>query len=158
MDSLNPYSLVLPNHARLVALPGSADNVRGFSAVSLLLVDEAAFVPDPLYHALTPTLAVSGGALWLMSTPGAQCGFFYDTWHSADPLWRRVSVPAAACPRISQAFLDEQRLALGETAFRREFCCEFLASDLAIFPRELFDAAFDPNLEPANHGRPYFRD
>jgi hypothetical protein len=79
-DGHNRLSLVLPNGSRLVGLPGVADNVRGFSKASLILIDEAAFVPDELYQALNPMLAVSRGRLWLISTPAAQAGFFYEEW------------------------------------------------------------------------------
>jgi len=62
-------SLEFPNGARIIGLPGSEATIRGFSAVSLLLVDEAARVSDDLYKAIRPMLAVSAGELWLMSTP-----------------------------------------------------------------------------------------
>jgi hypothetical protein len=58
-----------------VGLPGTEATIRGFSAVSLLLVDEAARCSDELYLAIRPMLAVSDGTLWLMSTP-FQAGIF----------------------------------------------------------------------------------
>ena len=73
-------SLLFPNGSRIVGLPGTEDTTRGFSAVSLLLVDEAARVEDTAYNALRPSLAMSDGDLWLMSTPYGKRGFFYDTW------------------------------------------------------------------------------
>jgi hypothetical protein len=79
-DGINRLSCKLPNGSRLIGLPDVPDNVRGFSKASLVLIDEAAFVADELYQALNPMLAVSRGSLWLMSTPGAQTGFFYDEW------------------------------------------------------------------------------
>jgi hypothetical protein len=83
-DGHNRLSLVLPNGSRLVGLPGVPCNVRGFSKASLILIDEAAFVPDELFQALNPMLAVSRGGLWLISTPAAQTGFFYEEWSRAD--------------------------------------------------------------------------
>ena len=50
--------------------------MRGFSAVSLLMIDEAARVDDAVYKALRPMLAVGNGDLWLMSTPLGRRGFF----------------------------------------------------------------------------------
>jgi hypothetical protein len=79
-DGINRLSCKLPNGSRLIGLPDVPDNVRGFSKASLVLIDEAAFVADELYQALNPMLAVSRGSLWLMSTPGAQTGFFYEEW------------------------------------------------------------------------------
>src|SRR5580698_5116073 len=37
-DGDNPISLLLPNRSRIVGLPGNEGTVRGFSAVSLLLI------------------------------------------------------------------------------------------------------------------------
>jgi len=62
--------------SRIVGLPQNEGKVRGFSAVSLLLIDEASRVSDILYRAMRPTLAVGDGDLWLMSTPNGNQGFF----------------------------------------------------------------------------------
>jgi hypothetical protein len=77
-DGDNTVSLLLPNGSRLVGLPGKEATVRGFSAVSLMLIDEAARVPDDMYKAVRPMLAVGSGDLWLMSTPNGKRGFFYE--------------------------------------------------------------------------------
>jgi hypothetical protein len=55
--------LELSNGSRVVSLPGTERTVRGFSEVSLLVIDEAARVDDALYYAVRPMLAVSGGKL-----------------------------------------------------------------------------------------------
>ena len=62
-DGHNRMSLRFPNGSRIVGLPGKHGTVRGFSKVSLLLIDEAAWVPDALYKALRPMLAVGDGDL-----------------------------------------------------------------------------------------------
>ena len=77
-DGDNEISLLFPNGSRIVGLPGTEGTVRGFSAVSLMLIDEASRVDDAMYKALRPMLAVGGGDLWLMSTPCGKRGFFYD--------------------------------------------------------------------------------
>src|SRR5438552_2134459 len=64
-DGDNQISLMLPNGSRIVGLPGTEGTVRGFSAVSLLLIDEASRVEDAMYKALLPMLAVGNGDLWL---------------------------------------------------------------------------------------------
>ena len=71
-DGDNAISLLLPNRSRIVGLPGTEATVRGFSAVSMLLIDEASRVPDEMYNALRPMLAVGNGDFWLMSTPCGQ--------------------------------------------------------------------------------------
>src|SRR4051812_29056318 len=66
-DGIHPVSLVFPNGSRIIGLPMNAATVRGLSAVSLLLIDEASRVSEELYHAVSPMVAVARGDVWLMS-------------------------------------------------------------------------------------------
>ena len=147
-DGDNEMSLAFPNGSRLVGLPGNEATVRGFSAVSLLLVDEAARVEDELYLAIRPMLAVSAGALWLMSTPCGACGFFYDAWERGGSDWLRVRVPAPECPRISREFLEGERETMGERWFRQEYLCEFVDSESGVFGRDLVERAITREVRP----------
>src|SRR5438270_6578355 len=135
-DGDNEISLLFPNGSRIVGLPGMENTVRGFSAVSLMLIDEAARVDDNLYKAVRPMLAVGDGALWLMSTPYGRRGFFYDEWTNGGNRWTRLSVPASECPRIPKAFLDEERSTIGDRWFRQEYGCEFLDAEGSLFDEE----------------------
>jgi hypothetical protein len=145
-DGDNEISLALPNGSRIVGLPGSEATVRGFSAVRLLLVDEAARVSDELYLALRPMLAVSDGALWLMSTPYGKRGFFYETWEHGGPEWERVRAAATEYPRISKAFLAEEEATMGERWYRQEYLCEFEDSVSGLFDQELVERAFSDDF------------
>lgn len=78
-DGKNRHSIKLENRSRITALPGKFERkIRGFSALSMLIIDETAQVSDRLYLALRPMLAISGGDLWLASTPYGKQGFFYQ--------------------------------------------------------------------------------
>ena len=147
-DGDNGLSLQLPNGARIVGLPGSEATVRGFSRVALILVDEAARVPDEMYKAVRTMLAVGGGALWLMSTPHGKRGFFWETWTNGGPEWQRVKAAATECPRIGASFLEEERRALGERWFRQEYLCEFTENDESLFRTDDIQAAIDHGIEP----------
>jgi hypothetical protein len=147
-DGDNEVSLLLANGSRIVGLPGKESTVRGFSGVGLMLVDEAARVPDELYRALRPMLAAADGDLWLMSTPYGKRGFFYETWVSGGPEWRRISVPATECPRIGARFLEEERRALGDRWFRQEYLCEFVAERDSVFSEDDFEACLVDDTAP----------
>jgi phage FluMu gp28-like protein len=147
-DGDNEISLAFDNGSRIVGLPGSEDTVRGFSAVSLLLVDEAARVSDELYVAVRPMLAVSGGTLWLMSTPCGKRGFFYDTWREPGAEWERVQVTAAECPRIPRSFLEEERRTMGDHAYRQEYECAFSDTTTAIFDSDIVEKAMTRAFAP----------
>ncbi len=121
-DGDNALSLALPNGSRIVGLPGTEATVRGFSAVSMLLIDEAARVEDAVYKSLRPMLAVGNGDLWLMSTPWGQRGFFYEAWTHGGDAWERHSAAATECPRIRAEFLEEERREMGVPGSRRSIC------------------------------------
>jgi len=147
-DGDNEMSLAFPNGSRIVGLPGTEATVRGFSAVSLLLVDEASRVSDDLYLAIRPMLAVSGGTLWLMSTPCGKRGFFYETWAHGGDTWERVRVTAEECGRIPAGHLEEERRTMGERIYRQEYGCEFGDSKSSVFQRDLIEAAFTSEFAP----------
>ena len=140
-------TLELENGSRIVSLPGRENTIRGFSAVRLLAVDEAARVPDELYCSVRPMLAVSGGRLIALSTPFGTRGWWYEAWRSADS-WERFEVPAAECPRIPAAFLAEERRNLGEWWFAQEYECRFLDAETAAFRSEDVEQAFAEEVEP----------
>ncbi len=145
-DGDNAISLQYPNRSRIVGLPGTEATVRGFSAVSLLLIDEAARVEDVMYKSLRPMLAVGDGDLWLMSTPYGKRGFFYDAWQHGGDLWKRVSVQATECPRIRPDFLEEERGQMGPLWFRQEYLCEFVDNGSAVFGRGVVEEALDDEV------------
>jgi terminase large subunit-like protein len=147
-DGDNEISLELPNRSRIIGLPGNEATIRGFSAVALLLVDEASRVSDEMYLAIRPMLAVSGGRLWLMSTPWGKRGFFYETWMHGGPEWERVRVTAVECERIEASFLKEEQRAMGERWFRQEYLCEFVDTVSGVFDRGLVEGAFSGEIEP----------
>jgi len=141
-------SLDLENGSRIITLPGSEKTVRGFSGVGLLIVDEAARAEDQLYYACRPMLAVSGGSLMMLSTPASKRGVFYTEWTSGLG-WERYEVPASECPRISPAFLEEERKALPPPVFRAEYECSFEALDDQPFSEAMIASAFsDESVKP----------
>jgi hypothetical protein len=139
--------LELANGSRVVSLPGDEKNIRGYSGVALLVIDEAARVEDALYYAVRPMLAVSRGRLVALSTPFGKRGWFHDEWHGAGA-WERVKVTADECPRIAPAFLAEERRALGERWFAQEYLCDFSECVDAVFAYGDIQAALSNDVQP----------
>jgi hypothetical protein len=61
LERQTQHELELENLSRVVCLPCREDTIRGYSDISILVIDEAARVPDDLYRAVRPMLAVSKG-------------------------------------------------------------------------------------------------
>jgi hypothetical protein len=137
----------LANGARIIALPGEEGTLRGYSSVNLLIVDEASRVPDALYLAVRPMLAVSQGRLVALTTPFGQRGWFHQAWQSSEP-WGRYRVTATECPRIDPAFLAEERMAMGERWYRQEYLCDFVDTVDAVFAAGDIAAALNSTVQP----------
>jgi len=146
-DSYRKLGMELTNGSRIEALPGTEKTIRGFSGVDLLILDEAARVDDGLYFAVRPMLAVSGGALIMLSTPAGRRGAFYEGWSEGEG-WERFEVPAEECPRISPEFLEEERQALPRRVYRQEYECSFEDTEDQVFSYEDVHDALDPGVMP----------
>jgi hypothetical protein len=136
------------NGSRIIALPGKEATIRGFSGVSLLIVDEASRVPDELYQAIRPMLAVSGGRIVLLSTPFGKRGFFFHEWTEGGADWQRVKITAYDCPRISNEWLEQERAAIGDWWFRQEYLCESVETLDQVFSFDDIQAALSDEVQP----------
>ena len=148
LASGSALELEFTNFSRVVALPGKEATIRGFSGVSLLIVDEASRVPDELYQAVRPMLAVSGGDILLLSTPFGKRGFFHHEWTEGGEEWHRAKITAYECPRIPREWLEQERKAIGDWWFRQEYLCEFVESVDSVFRYEDIQRALDPKVTP----------
>ena len=150
-------SLELENGSRIITLPGSEKTIRGYSGVTLLLLDEASRVDDGLYYAIRPMLAVSGGSLVMLTTPYGKRGVFYEEWiresgaeagSSAGRAWERFEVPASQCPRIPETFLREEEESLPPFIYRQEYCCSFEETEDQVFTTDMIDRAVTDEVSP----------
>lgn len=141
-------SCTLSNGSRIVSLPSSEATIRGYSGVDLIIEDEASRVPDALYVAIRPMLAVSNGRLVLMSTPWGKRGHFYEAWENGGSDWERTRITAHQCPRISSTFLEEEERTLGDLWFRSEYLCEFSETTDSVFRHSDVMGALSPDVLP----------
>ncbi len=153
-SAITQTRLELANGSRVVCLPGREDTIRSFGGVSLLVIDEAARVPDDLYRAVRPMLAVSRGRLVCLSTPFGRRGFFYQAWTDADAAWQRVTISWQQCPRITADFIEEERRAMGDAWVKQEYECNFQSLEGLVYPIFEEQCAVDsaPDVSPTVGG------
>jgi len=121
LTSDNVYGLELANGARVLALPGSDDSVRGLTVDAWIVADEAARLSTDLIAALRPMRARRPHArLAMLSTAWSLADPFWTAWSSDDPSWIRLRATADV-NHFDPAFLEQERHALGETVFKREY-------------------------------------
>lgn len=140
-------SLALANGSELVSLPGTEATIRGYSAVRLLIIDEAALVLDGYYFATRPMVAVSQGRIIALSTPHGKRGWWHREWTAGEG-WERVEIKAWQCPRLSAEFLREELIAQGERAFAQEYLCTFADVEGSVFSYESIQAALSDDVLP----------
>jgi hypothetical protein len=136
------------NGSRIVALPGKEATIRGFSSVDLLIADEASRIPDELYQAIRPMLAVSGGKIVLPSTPFGKRGFFHHEWTEGGADWERTKITAYDVPRISKEWLEREREMIGDWWFQQEYMCEFVETEDQVFSYDDIQAALSTDVKP----------
>ncbi|HEX7039079.1 MAG TPA: terminase family protein [Trueperaceae bacterium] len=143
----NRLSMTVRGGGRVMSLPGSEATVRGISAVTLLVEDEASRVEDELHYSIKPMLATTNGRLLLMSTPFGKRGHFWDVWDQGEG-WNRVKVTAADVPRISREFLEEERRSMPAWWFEQEYLCEFKEDTDSVFRYEDVAGAISEDVTP----------
>ena len=136
------HEMTFANGGRILALPNSPSKIRGFRKVRLLIIEEAAFVPDEVYNAIRPVLAVGGGQTLLISTPNGQQGFFYEEWLKSNWCkhrisWRDVGNHADGRMRLTPEWIEAERKKPGVNVIQEYLDCapgeEFQVAQYSFF-------------------------
>lgn len=145
----NALSMRLANGSRIISLPGTEETIRGYGDIALLILDEAARVPDHLYLSVRPFLAASKGQLVALSTPFGKRGWFWEEWQHVEedikwnrkPSWEAIKVKAEECPRLTPAFLAREHQSMGDRWYGQEYRVEFRDTIDAVFSHDMVEKA-----------------
>jgi hypothetical protein len=171
----NKLSLRLNNGSQIKATSAASDAGRS-EAVSLLIVDEAAFIDNigEIWASAQQTLATGGGAI-VLSTPYGTGNWFHKTWVSAENQendFLPIKLPWFVHPERDQTWRNRQDELLGDPRMAAQECdCDFSTSGDVVFYGEWIDfikettikdpserRGVDQNLwiwEPADYSREY---
>lgn len=135
--------LTLTNGSEVRSVPASERQVRGWT-VDLLLVDEAALVPDDLLlGAAMPTTAARPEArVVLASSPLTAAGAFYDHAVRGDAGSEHVRTfrwALSDAEWITPSVIEAARESMSELRFRAEYEGEFASGADALFTRSALD-------------------
>lgn len=127
----NKLSLRLNNGSQIKATSSSGDSGRS-EALSLLIIDEAAFISnvEDIWISAQQTLATGGGAI-ILSTPNGTGNFFHKTWVGAEEGTNRfntIKLHWTVHPERNQAWRDKQDELLGPKGAAQECDCDFISS------------------------------
>jgi hypothetical protein len=135
-DRPTKHKIQLTNGSTIYCLPTgmSGYGIRGYT-VDLLIADEAAFIPEAVWTAVTPMLSVTGGKKILISTPFGKGGYFYDCFN--DDNYTKFHISSEDCERIPKEFLERERKRMTKLQFAQEYLGEFVDELRQYFPTEL---------------------
>ena len=139
----NKLTLRLTNGSQIKATSASSDAGRS-EAVSLLLIDEAAFIENigEIWASAQQTLATGGGCIAL-STPYGTGGWFHQTWVKAEAKENEflpIKLPWFVHPERDKEWRDRQDELLGDPRIAAQECdCDFSTSGDIVFYSEWLD-------------------
>lgn len=138
----NKLGLVYDNGSRVYATTSAGDSGRS-EAVSLLIVDEAAFIPsmDNLWGALQPTLS-TGGDVIVLSTPNGVSNWFYSTFSKAEEgknNFYSITLHWSAHPERDINWRKAQDIELGPRLAKQECDATFLTSGDTVIDGEILE-------------------
>lgn len=138
--------LEIANGARVIALPSTSDTIRGFPAVSCLIIDECAFLQgegggEDLISSVLPMLT-EDGQVFFSSTPAGKNNYFARLFLDAKPGdgIHRIVVRGTDISRLADK-VERMRRTLSATKFRQEILVEMLADGQAYFDLSIIEQA-----------------
>jgi Terminase large subunit, T4likevirus-type, N-terminal len=157
LKSDNVYGLELENGARVLALPGSDDSIRGLTVDGWIVADEAARLTDDLIAAVRPMRARQRNTrLAMLSTAWSRTDPFWTAWSSDNPSWIRLRATADCDGTpLSKDFLDLERQELGEANFKREYLGIPTGSHVSPFSWDMYERATQTHVPLVSPGQAF---
>ena len=145
-DRPTKHTLKLTNGSVIHCLPtgDSGYGIRGYT-INALYADEAHFIGEDVWAAVTPMLATTGGKINLLSTPFGATGYFYDRFY--DKKFKSIHVNAEEVAEKREEpqrtwMLEHQKdekERMTKLQYQQEYLGLFVGGIQRFFPNELID-------------------
>jgi hypothetical protein len=135
----NKLSLKLANNSQIVATSAASDAGRSY-AVSLLLIDEAAFIEgiDKIYTSIKPTIA-TGGRIIALSSPNGIGNWFHRMYTEATLKkndFKAIELKWDLHPDRDDVWYQTEKSNMSTREFAQEYDCDFLGSGNSVVDPE----------------------
>ena len=156
-DKPTKHKLILKNGSVIHCLPtgDSGYGIRGFT-IDELYADEAHFIPEDVWAAVTPMLATTGGNINLLSTPFGAQGYFHRCFYDDKFKSIHVSTEDVANdreePQRTQMleFLKDEKERMTKLQYQQEYLGLFVGGIMRFFDDDLIDACCKLEDNPGN--------
>lgn len=127
----NKQMIQFSHGSQIKAIPTSEDAGRS-EALSLLIVDEAAFVRnfDTIWTGIYPTIS-TGGRVIILSTPNGAGGQYYKLYTQADAglnEFNAIKLPWDVHPERDEAWFSQTTANMSKRQISQEYLCDFTTS------------------------------
>ena len=147
----NKLALKLKNGSQVKAVSAASDAGRSES-ISLLIVDEAAFIEEnrieDIWGSSQQTLAEGGKAI-VLSTPNGTGNFFHRMWAKAEEGTNGfipIRLPWTVHPERDEEWRTQQDDELGRRMAAQECDCDFTTSGNTVFEPEIMNFVEKTNI------------
>ncbi len=128
----NNKQLIEFSHGSTIKAIPTSDDAGRSEALSLLIIDEAAFVRnfDELWMGLYPTIS-TGGRVIILSTPNGVGGQYYKLYTDAEAglnEFNAIKIPWDAHPERDLKWFQETTKNLTDRQISQEYLCDFASS------------------------------
>lgn len=132
-DRPTKHKISLKNGSVIYCLPTGETGygIRGYT-INLLIADEAAFIPEAVWTAVTPMLAATRGQIILLSTPHGREGYFARCFN--DSSYTGFHVSSEECGRIDKEYLKREKERMTKMEYAQEYLGEFVDELMQFFP------------------------
>lgn len=159
----NIFEMKLANGSRIIGIPAKEETVRGYDNIRLVIIDEAARVPDNFFQSVGAFLATTRGTMDVYSTPFGKRGWFYNFMEGEKALdsdWVRVRVAVLGCHhrhhtipmcdycrantnlRMTKSWLAAERRRIGDRWWGQEYETDFNEAVGQLIPQHDINSAF----------------
>ena len=146
----NKLSLKYSNGSQVKAISSGEDSGRS-EALSLLILDEASFIPkiDAIWTAAQSTLS-TGGQCIALSTPNGVGNWFHKTCAGAEEGkndWNFIKLHWTVHPDREQDWRDDQDKLLGPSMAAQECDCSFITSGQTVIDGVILEEYKNTHIE-----------
>jgi hypothetical protein len=116
--------------------------------IDILIVDEASQMPEAIWPSVTPMLLTTGGSIWLISTPNAKEGFFYNAYTDPTMEYKTFHINseevANSRPEPKKSilldYLRREKAHMTELQYAQQYLAQFLEELQQLFPDKLINS------------------
>lgn len=159
VEEENKSRIVLHGGSKIISLPASERQIRGYTCDGVLVLDEAAFMDESLWRAAFYTVAaVRNPLVYLASTPwGPRDHFFRRMWEegmAGSEDWASFHWPYTVSPLINRALMEREKERVDPITYQAEVLGEWPdLSESFLSADEVMGAVADFDMIPPEEAR-----